>query len=200
MRSVRKVLGQALLEACRVADELTGKSINALPEYFLSVKTAEYVNEYFSTFIFSMEDSLLSLCEEIGIYYEEADPKFRINKNTRADLVLKDFKNNKIKHVVEFKRSLHNSQIKKDALRLAWLCASAPIGHRVEKNYLVAVSTRNDEYFNNMTEKIKFWVEEEIKNIKVTFESVDISDFQSTRENTVGSDLYGGVWEFKYQY
>lgn len=198
MRSIRKVLAAGLENSCAVASEITGKSINALPEFFLAVKVAEYVNEHFSTFSFSMEDRMIHICDEVGIDYRKADPEFRINELTRADLVLKSKKSNKIKHVIEFKRHLKASQIKKDALRLAWLCASAPLGHRLEKNFLVVVSQLEPKLFDKRSLDISSLVEQISPNITVKFESVDLSQYASTRSSGVGKTLSGGVWEFCY--
>lgn len=202
VRSVRKVLVNSLGSACKDAEFLTGKSINSLPEFFLAVKVAEYINSHFPSYCFSMEESLIELCEEVGVDYEDVDSLFRIDKNTRADLVLKSRKYNTVKHIVEFKRSLHSStQIEKDALRLAWICASAPPKHRIETNYLVAISHSSPELFEKRTEKIKALVNDEVSsNISIRFEPVDLSEFRSTRKNNAGRVLHGGVWEFKYKH
>lgn len=198
MRSIRKVLASALENSCAVATELTGKSINALPEFFLAVKVAEFVNEHFSTFTFSIEERLFSICEEVGIDCELADPLYRIDKLTRADLVLKSKKSKKIKHVIEFKRHLNTSQIRKDTLRLAWLCASAPLGHRLEKNFLVVISHRDSSLFDKRTLDIHNWVNEVSPHIKVNFEAVDLTRFQSTHVKGLGRNLLGGIWELSY--
>lgn len=198
MRSIRKVLAEALKSSCESASILTGKSINALPEFFLAVKVAEYVNEHFSTFTFSMEDRMIHICNEVGIDYKKADSEFRINKLARADLVLKSKKSKKIKHVIEFKRNIKASQIRKDALRLAWLCASAPPGHKLEKNFLVVVSQLDPKVLDKRTFDISTLVEEISPYITVKFESVDLSQYQSTRSKGQGKQLSGGVWEFSY--
>ncbi len=44
MKSVRKVLGLAIIDSACIAEDLTGKSINSLPEFFLAVKVAEYLH------------------------------------------------------------------------------------------------------------------------------------------------------------
>lgn len=200
MKSVRKVLAQSLACVSKDAEVLTGKSINSLPEFFLAVKVAEYVNTHFSTFTFSMEDSLSKLCDSVGIDCENIDREFRIEKNTRADLVLKDRKSHNVKHIVEFKRGLDPKQIKKDALRLAWICANAPIMHRIEKNYLVAISHRSPDLFDKRTAQIQEWVSKVSPSIVVRFEPVDLSEFKSTQPNAAGRVLFGGVWEFRYKY
>lgn len=198
MRSIRKVLAEALKNSCDLAQELTGKSINALPEFFLAVKVAEYVNEHFSTFNFSMEDRMIHICDEVGIDHKKTGAEFRINKLTRADLVLKSKKSKKIKHVIEFKRNIKPAQIKKDSLRLAWLCASAPLGHKLEKNFLVVVSQLEQKILDKRTNEISNLVRNISPYITVKFEPVDLSQFQSTRSKGHGSPLSGGVWEFSY--
>ena len=64
IRSIRKVLGVALEDASINAHTITGKSINALPEYFLSVKVAEILHNHFKSFTFSMEDSIPEIAVE----------------------------------------------------------------------------------------------------------------------------------------
>lgn len=200
MRSVRKVLAESLFSVCNDAENLTGKSVNSLPEFFLSVKVAEYINEHFSTFNFSMEDSLAGLCESVGIDYEDVDSEYRIEKNTRADLVLKSRKSNTVKHIVEFKRSIRSTGIKKDVLRLAWICASAPAMHRIEKNYLVVISHGAPELFHKRTEEIRALANSVSSSVVVRFEPVDLSEFKSTRSENKDRVLFGGVWEFKYKH
>ncbi|MBU0912048.1 MAG: hypothetical protein KKF22_05875 [Gammaproteobacteria bacterium] len=199
VKSIRKVLGQAISEACIVANELTGKSVNALPEYFMAVKVAEYVNNHFSTFRFSMEDTLHNLCKEADINCEQIASEYRIEKTTRADLILRNKSNNKIKHIIEFKRHLHTTQLKKDVVRLAWLCANAKAGHRLEKNFLVAVTHRKSELFHKRNEQIISWVKEVSPDIAVKFEFVN-TEFPSSHPKGLGKKLCGGVWEFKYKY
>ncbi|MFV9684433.1 hypothetical protein ACNFD4_17320 [Pseudomonas sp. NY15367] len=199
-KSIRKVLGQALKNACEEARNLTGESINALPEYFLVVKSADYISKRFKSFTFFMEKPLVVLCEDVGIEREESiERSCRLDGNARADLVLMDKAGKKVKHVVEFKRGLHGGQIKKDALRLAGLCTLAPFGHRMEKNFLVVVS-HGVRKLGNRVEDIKKLVEEHFPNVEVKFEAVDISEYGSTRRNSEGKTLLGGVWEFAYKY
>lgn len=199
VRGMRKILGQALVEACKVAEEMTGESINALPEYFLVVKSAEFVNDRLKTFTFSMEDRLSALCDEIGIRPADVSRECRIDGAARADLVLRSRRSKKVKHVVEFKRGMHKGQIEKDALRLAGLCAHAPAGHRMEKNFLVVVSSCGEKALENRGENIALWVEEKFPGVEVKFEPVKIGEHKSTRTKSEGKALRGGVWQFSYK-
>jgi hypothetical protein len=186
-----------LKDASENAYSITGKSINALPEYFLSVKVAEYVHIHFKSFTFSMEDSIQKMTNEIGMDISDEPDYFRLNG--KADLILRSQKSKRLKHLVEFKRSLGIKGIKKDALRLAWICANTPEGHRAEKNFLVAVTHKPESFFKNRTSHIENWVNEEFgKNIKVNFEPVNLTPLKSTHANGLGKDLFGGVWEFNY--
>lgn len=199
MKSIRKVLAQALMEACKEAGKLTGKSINALPEYFLVVKSAEFINAQFKTFTFSMEEPLFGLCEAVGIDHGYVDKECRLAGSARADLVLKSKASGKNKHVVEFKRSLNIRQIRKDAIRLAGLCAYAPSGHRMEKNFLVVVSVCGAEKFKERTTEIRSWIVDNFSGVEVKFEPVDLGCYESTRRKSEGKALCGGVWEFAYK-
>lgn len=141
---------------------------------------------------------MIHICEEVGIDHRKAGSEFRINELTRADLVLKSKKSEKIKHVIEFKKNIKSAQIKKDSLRLAWLCASAPLGHKLEKNFLVVVSQLEQTLLQKRTEEIATLVKEISPYITVKFEPVDLSQFRSTRSKGQGKHLSGGVWEFSY--
>lgn len=198
MKSIRKVLALAVHDACDIANELTGESINALPEYFMSVKVAEFIHDHFSTFTFSMEDTLHNLCKEASINYEEIDPEYRIEKTTRVDLVLRSKSTRKIKHIIEFKRHLHTTQIEKDIKRLAWLCVNSYADSgSMEKNFLVAITHRKAELFYKRHEDILFWAGEISSDIDVKFEPVDLSNFVSSHPKGIGRNLFGGIWELK---
>jgi hypothetical protein len=168
-----------------------------LPEYFLSVKVAEYLHDHFKSFTFSMEDSIPQMAKEIEMDISGESDDFRLNG--KADLVLRSQRSKRLKHVVEFKRSLGVTGIKKDALRLAWICANTPNGHRAEKNFLVAVTHKPESLFKTRTSNIEEWIKEEFDgNIKVNFEPVNLSPLKSTHKNGGGKELFGGVWEFNY--
>lgn len=184
-------------EASTNASAMTGESINALPEYFLSVKVAEHLHEHFKSFTFSMEDSISKMAEEIEMDISDEPECFRLNG--KADLIIRDQKSKRLKHLVEFKRSLGVKGIKKDVLRLSWICANTPKGHRAEKNFLVAVTHKPESFFKTRTSGIEKWVLEEFgHNIKVNFEPVDLSPLRSSHKSGFGKPLFGGVWEFNY--
>lgn len=198
MKSIRKVLALAVHDACDIANELTGESINALPEYFMSVKVAEFIHDHFSTFTFSMEDTLHNLCKEASINYEEIDPEYRIEKTTRVDLVLRSKSTRKIKHIIEFKRHLHTTQIEKDIKRLAWLCVNSYADSgSMEKNFLVAITHREPKTFYKRHEEILSWVEQVSPDITVKFDLVDLPGFFSSHPKGNNRKIFGGVWEIK---
>lgn len=198
MRSVRKVLAKALYDTSELAYELTGDSINALPEYFLSVKIAEHLHDHFHSFSFSMEDSIPELAEEIGMHIEDEPFEYRLTG--KADLVVRSKKSRKLRHVVELKRSLGIDGIRNDALRLAWICANTPLGHRAEKNYLVVATHKSELFFIKRSQEIQKWINESIGEgiVEIVFEPVDLTFLTSTHRNGRGRSLFGGVWEFKY--
>jgi hypothetical protein len=201
-RSIRKVLGEALLLASKSTQSITGKSINALPEYFLSVKSAEHLHRHFKTITFSMEDSMSVVADDLNIRLPRSDTqiakKFRLYGKT--DLVLRSQRSKKLKHIVEFKRSLSPIGIKNDALRLAWICDRSPDGHKAEQNFLVAVTHKSADLFETRSHEIKNLIMDEFDDrIKVTYEPIDLSSLKSTHKNGLDKDLFGGVWEFSYQ-
>lgn len=196
-RSTRKILGEALADAAKNAFAMTGKSINALPEYFLSVKVAEYLHGQLKTFTFSMEDSIADMAKEIGLNISEEPDCFRLNG--KSDLILRGQKRKKLRHVVEFKRNLGLKGIGNDALRLAWICANTPKDHRAEKNFLVAVTHKSEKLFEKRTSDIEKLVFDKFgQKIQVIFEPVDLISLKSTHKKGMGKPLFGGVWEFRY--
>jgi hypothetical protein len=196
-KSIRKILGEALAAAADNVFAMTGKSINALPEYFLSVKVAEYLHGQLKTFTFSMEDSISDMAKEIGMNISAEPDCFRLNG--KADLILRGQVRKKLKHVVEFKRNLGLKGIEHDALRLAWFCANTPEGHRAERNFLVAVTHKPKSLFKTRTLEIEELIFDKFGgNIKVIFDPVDLPSLKSTHKKGLGNDLFGGVWEFRY--
>ena len=196
-KSIRKVLGAALDKASTNAFAMTEKSINALPEYFLSVKVAEYLHCHFRSFTFSMEDSISGMAKEIGMDISEEPDCFRLNG--KADLILRGQKRNKLRHVVEFKRNLGLKGIGNDALRLAWICANTPKDHKAKKNFLVAVTHKSEKLFEKRTSDIEKLVFDKFgQKIQVIFEPVDLTSLKSTHKKGMGKPLFGGVWEFRY--
>ena len=199
-RSVRKVLARAVKVSAHSAYDLTGRSINDLPEYFLSVKVAEEVHKHFKSFTFSMETPMSQLVEETQMDIEGECPSLRLGGKGKVDMVIRGNKSNNVKHIVEFKKHIGVKEIEKDALRLAAICLCTPGGHKAEKNFLVVVTHRNEALLNVRDINIKALISEKFGEgtIKVTFEKIDLSPLKSTKSNGINWPLLGGVWEFKY--
>lgn len=198
IRSIRKVLATALAKAAVDANNITGQSINALPEYFLSIKVAEFLHSHFKSFTFSMEDTIANLASEFRIDISKQREEFRLGG--KVDLTLRVQKSRKIKHVVEFKRNIGAINLQKDALRLGWICENSPVEAPSEKNFLVAVTHRNKSLFDKRTDEIKALIKEEFDNqIKVVFEPVLLNGLKSTRPKGKGKELSGGIWELQYR-
>lgn len=210
MRSIRKVLASALSESTVEAFKLTGKSINDLPEYFLSVKVAEKVYNHFKIFTFSMETTVGDLINEIDLEVQDSSYNSRLLGKGKVDMVIRSKKNKKVRHLVEFKRHIGLKGLIDDALRLSAVCIFSPPGHRTETNYLVAVTHRDEHILDKRREELQTVVNEQMEElgyeagiVKVTFEKVTFEDeyekpLTSTKKSRVGSQLQGGVWEFKY--
>ena len=199
IKSVRKALKEAIIESSKKAEQLTGESINSLPEYFLCLSVSEFIAAIFPTFSFSLEVPLVKLCDKLGMKYQEAPNEYRISRSTRADLLLTRKYRNYAKYLVEFKRTIHKPSIKKDALRLAWICANAPAGHRIATNFLAVVTTRGRDCIYKRTIDIEDCLKNNFSNIKVKFEPINLESFKSTRSESAGKELFGGIWEIKYQ-
>lgn len=199
MASVRQQLVEGVKKAAEDAVAKTGCSVNDLPEYFMAVKVADHIFDTMQTYAFTMEDSFQTLCEEVGI--EELPEECR--GSGRADLVLRGLKTGHVRHVVEFKRSIKKAEIKKDAIRLAKLCELAPERHRIEKNFLVAVTHASDDVATERELEIRAWLDEaKLQDVAIKAIEIDLSNYSSTRAKRDGElsgrSLVGRIWQFKY--
>jgi hypothetical protein len=197
MRSIRKALAKILEDEAEHAKIVTGRSINDLPEYYLLVKSAEFLYEHFKVFTFSMEDSIKSLKTEIQID-ETQDSIPRGSGN--IDLVIRGKKSKKVKHLVEFKRGFNKAGHLADMRRQAAFCLSSPRGHKTEKNFMVLVAPVTKIQMKKRHEEFVELIGEEFgEHIKVLVEYVDLSAHKSTRKTKrLDHTLFGAVWELKY--
>ena len=197
VRSIRKALATALCQTAETAEYMTGRTINDLPEYFLSVKTAEFILEHFDSFTFSMEDTISELVKAIDI--PDGD-KYLTRKTGNVDLTLRNRKTHKIKHLVEFKRGFKEEHHLKDIERLAEFCLCSPAGHKVETNFMVMVAPVTAEEMNKRSKQIEKYLSQSFnKLIGVVVEYIDLSHYLSTRATKREEHpLYGAVYELKY--
>lgn len=197
LRSIRKVLALALYKTTASAKETTGRSINDLPEYFLSVKTAEFIHKHYDTFTFSMEDSISTLIKDIGMPEGHAS---LTRKNGNVDLIIRGKRQTQVKHLVEFKRGFKEENHLKDIIRLAEFCRFSPYGHKTEKNFMVMVAPVSAQQMKDRHYLIEQYLYEIFHNrIGVSVEYVDLSDHLSTRATKLKcKPLFGAVCELKY--
>ena len=197
LRSIRKALASALYKTTVAAEKITGRSINDLPEYFLSVKTAEFIHQHYDTFTFSMEDSISALIKDIGMS-EALESLTR--KNGNVDLIIRGKRQTQVKHLVEFKRGFKEENHLKDILRLAEFCRFSPFGHKTEKNYMVMVAPVSAQQMIDRHHSIEQYLYEIFGNrIGVSVEYVDLSEHLSTRATKhKDKPLFGAVCELKY--
>ena len=194
-RALRLVLAQAVAHAAKDAMDITGRSINDLPEYFLSVSIARYVHQHFKTKTFSMEDTVKSMCEDL-----ELDGRY-ISRPGNMDIVVRSQRKGDVKHVIELKRTYGLQGHKDDMLRLAEICWLAHGGHTLETNYMVMVSAATDTAVAGREETIRRYIDEEFKGrITLKRETVSFEDsLVSTRKGKTNQrPLKGEVWELRY--
>ncbi|WP_417521850.1 hypothetical protein [Marinobacter sp.] len=98
--------------------------------------------------------------------------------------------------MIEFKRGVNEGDLLADARRLAWLCQNAEIGHRMEKNFLVTVTTSSKNVLDARSEVIENMLKDEFPVVCLKPEYVDLSEFKSTKSKSQGKDLHAMVWEF----
>lgn len=195
-RSIRKLIRSELPHIAQLAEQLTQQSLNQQPEYFLSLKVAEAIYGHFKSCMFSMEMSLQDICKDVGLNIEEAPTECRIEGLRRADLVVKSAKTDRCRNVIEFKRGVKEGDLLSDARRLAWLCQNAEIGHRMEKNFLVTVTTSSKSVLDARSEVIENMLTDEFPVVSLKPEYVDLSQFKSTKSKSHGRGLQAMVWEF----
>ncbi len=198
-RSIRKLIAAKLPEIAAHAEDITARSLNHQPEYFLSLKTAEAIHDHFSSYIFSMEVKLEDICADANIAISRVPERYRINGLKRADLVIKHSRTDRFRHVIEFKRGVKASNLLKDAERLAWLCSKVDLGHKMEKNFLVTVSTYGEEVLSRKTAAIEKMLEKSFPYVVLKDEYVDLTEFASTTDKSFGKPLHAMVWEFRYK-
>ena len=198
-RSMRKLIAAKLPDIAETAEVLTSRSLNHQPEYFLALKTAEAIHAHFKSYRFSMEVQLKDICEDADIHMEAVPAQYRINGLKRADLVVRHSKNGRYRHVVEFKRSGKQTSLMKDAKRLAWLCQNVQLGHKMEKNFLVAISTFGPNVLAKRTQAMAEMLEVNFPYVILKDTYVDLEAFKSTSPKTQGKPLHAMVWEFHYK-
>lgn len=198
IRSIRKALGAALYHATVTARDVIGRSVNDLPEYFLSVKAAEFIHKHYDSFTFSMEDTIHAIANDIEM---DKELKHITRQQGKVDLIIRGSQRSRVKHLVEFKRGFKKENHLKDILRLAEFCRYSPFGHKTEKNYMVMVAPVTEKQMRERHKLICDYLDEIFgERIKVSVEYVDLTEFKSTRPSKRKADktLYGGVWELKY--
>ena len=198
-RSIRKLIASRLPDIAQIAENLTSRSLDQQPEYFISLKTAEAIHENFNSYIFSMEVRLEDVCLDAGIPISEFPKEYRINGLKRADLVIRHSKNGRFRHVIEFKKGVKVSSILDDARRLAWLCQNVHFGHKMEKNFLVTVTRYGENVLKKKTKIINDMLKNSFPLVELTDEYVSLEKFKSTKPSLHGKPLHAMVWEFQYR-
>ena len=175
----------------------TGRSINDLPEYYLSVKAADFLHNSFKKYTFSMEDSMKEISIDIGI---ADDDLLEIPRcNGKVDLVVRSQKLKEVRHLIEFKRSPREIGIIKDILRLAAVCLYSPAGHKVETNFMVVIAPVSRKQLENRTMRLTKKLHEEFGTlIKLSANYVDLQNQISTRSASKKKNLNGVIWQVKY--
>lgn len=194
-RALRLVLAQAAAKAAEEAFTITGRSINDLPEYFLSVFIARYIQQHYKSFTFSMEDSVLSICDELTL-----DERY-IDRPGKVDIVIRSQKRGGVKHLIELKRAYGEKGHVADIERLADFCRIAPEGHSLSTNYMVLLSAATS-YVSELREVyLREYVSEVYGgDISLKRETIKLSpSLKSTRKGkTNKKPLSGEVWQVSY--
>lgn len=192
---MRLVLADAAAHAANEAFEITGRSINDLPEYFLSVSIARFVHQHFKTLTFSMEDSVSSICNQMAIDYDF------IERPGNVDIAVRSQRTGQVKHIIELKRSYGLDGHYADIERLADFCMLAPVGNSLSTNYMVLMTAATLSTSNQREERIKNFVDETYHGrIALKREIVKFCpSMKSTRPSKKRNrQLTGEVWEVRY--
>tara|TARA_Y100000588_G_C14209086_1_gene905924 strand:+ start:1263 stop:1859 length:597 start_codon:yes stop_codon:yes gene_type:complete len=194
-RALRLVLAEAGAHAAIEAQEITGKSINDLPEYFLSVFIARHVHQHFKTFTFSMEDTVKAICAS-----EEIDEAL-ISRPGKVDIVVRSQRTGNIRHIIELKRSYNIEGHIADIVRLAEFALAAPTGHPLERNFMVMMAAASESASDARWQRISELIKNQF-NDKISLICTPIlleEGMLSTRKGRTNDKLLmGEVWEVKY--
>ncbi len=194
-RALRLVLAEAGAHAAIEAQEITGKSINDLPEYFLSVFIARHVHQHFKTFTFSMEDTVKAICAS-----EEIDEAL-ISRPGKVDIVVRSQRTGNIRHIIELKRSYNVEGHIADIVRLAEFALAAPTGHPLERNFMVMMAAASESASDARWQRISELIKNQF-NDKISLICTPIlleEGMLSTRKGRTNDKLLmGEVWEVKY--
>jgi len=194
-QAMRLVLGEATAKAAIESFEVTRRSINDLPEYFLSVSIARYVQQYYKTFTFSMEDSVSSICKELDL-----DEGF-VERPGKVDIVVRSQQRGFAKHIIELKRGYGEKGHVADIERLADFCMLSPSGHSLSTNYMVMVSAATPYVSKKREAFLLDYINDLYHgNIALKREPVKLcSSLKSTRQGkTKGKPLTGEIWQVSY--
>tara|TARA_Y100001960_G_scaffold88983_1_gene95449 strand:+ start:911 stop:1435 length:525 start_codon:yes stop_codon:yes gene_type:complete len=174
---------------------MTGKSINNLPEYFLSVFIARHVHQHFKTFTFSMEDTVKAICAS-----EEIDEAL-ISRPGKVDIVVRSQRTGNIRHIIELKRSYNVEGHIADIVRLAEFALAAPTGHPLERNFMVMMAAASESASDARWQRISELIKNQF-NDKISLICTPIlleEGMLSTRKGRTNDKLLmGEVWEVKY--
>lgn len=198
-RSIRKLIAAKLPEIAVHAEDMTGISLDRQPEYFMSLKIAEAIHDHFKNYTFAVEASLSEICRETGIDPSQAEKHFRVSGQGKADIAVRHSRQGKYRHIIECKRRVMNTEaLLQDARRLAWLCANVSLGHRMEKNFLVAITTISQKKLEERVAAISNMLHDEFDGISLKVSYCDMDHLLSTK--APNKSLRGMVCEIFFDY
>lgn len=129
----------ALLLAHEESQQLSRSSLHRMPEYFMTMRVADYFATHFTNFGYRLEAQVKRTFEssdmnvsDISELLQEPD----LRPDGRFDLVLHTGKRGRTAHILEFKRRDTTRGMISDIRRLAKISLSAG-RHSLKTNYLV---------------------------------------------------------------
>ncbi|GGW21521.1 hypothetical protein [Vreelandella hamiltonii] len=170
---------EALLEAHEEAQQVSHSSLHRMPEYFMTMRVADYFAKNFLNFGYRLEAQVRRTFEasdmnvgDISELLEDTD----LRSDGRFDLVIHTGKKGRPAHILEFKRKDSNMQgIISDMRRLAKISCTAK-RHSLKTNYLVLTRNCQEE---------KDTVDNLIRRIDTVLDEHDMGDVEV---NVIASD------------
>ncbi|MGV2931041.1 hypothetical protein ACE3G8_08115 [Vreelandella venusta] len=129
----------ALLSAHEEAQRISYSSLHRMPEYFMTMRVADYFAENFVNFGYRLEAQVKRTFEASDMNVSDISDLLRetdLRSDGRFDLVLHTGKKGRPAHILEFKRGDKTSGMLSDISRLAQISKSAG-RHSLKTNYLV---------------------------------------------------------------
>lgn len=152
-----------------------GLNIRKAPEYLLVVESANRISRKFTQLGYKLEMPVNTLLDDTLIEYEIDDLGIM---DGRFDLVLTSRKSGRPRHIVEFKRTLKATALKKDIERICEIARASRDDSRLETGFVAVVTSQTLRSIENRCEELQDAANDKFSefNFKVSYKASLIND------------------------